>query len=88
VVWVGFGSRAKIGEICAKAFYHKDICLDKLAQLSRYCGFSQETESSATAADKFIAALKALLQTCGFDKGYDLIEEKDYKKLINMILIP
>ncbi|HOM03107.1 MAG TPA: iron-containing alcohol dehydrogenase [Acetivibrio sp.] len=65
--------------------FQKEICMDKLARLSVYCGFSKETDDKAAAADRFIAALEELLKTCGFEKGCDLIDEKDYKKLIKMI---
>ena len=65
--------------------YHKDICMDKLAQLSLYCGFSKETDDKAASADKFIVALEELLKTCGFERNGDLIYEKDYKKLTKMI---
>lgn len=65
--------------------FHKNICMDKLAKLSAYCGFSKETEDKAAAVDRFIAALEDLLKTCGFERGCDLIDEKDYKKLTRMI---
>lgn len=65
--------------------FQRDICMDKLAKLSMYCGFSKETEDEATAADRFITALKELLRICGFEKGCDLIDEKDYKRLVKMI---
>lgn len=55
------------------------------AQLSIYCGFAKETDDEADAADKCITALEDLLKTCCFKRGCDLIDEKDYKKLINMI---
>lgn len=65
--------------------YHKNICADKLAGLARYCGIAGEADGSAAAADKFIAALDDLLSVCGFEQGCDLIDPKDYKKLIHMI---
>lgn len=65
--------------------YQKDICLDKLVKLSIYCGFSKETDDKSVAVDKLMAALEALMKTCGLEKGCALIEEKDYKKLTNMI---
>ena len=65
--------------------FHKNICMDKLAELSIYCGFSKETDDEVAAADRFIAALEELLKNCGFERGCDLIDEKDYKKLTNMI---
>lgn len=65
--------------------FHKSICMDKLAKLSIYCGFSEETDDEAAAADRFIAALEELLKSSGFERGCDLIDEKDYKKLVSMI---
>ena len=59
--------------------------MDKLAELSIYCGFSKETVDEVAAADRFIAALEELLKNCSFERGCDLIDEKDYKKLIKMI---
>jgi alcohol dehydrogenase class IV len=59
--------------------------MDKLAKLSVYCGFAGETDDEAAAADRFIAVLEQLLETCGFERGCDLIDRKDYKKLVGMI---
>ena len=59
--------------------------MDKLAKLSVYCGFSEETDDKAVAADRFIAALEELLNTCGFERGCGLIDKKDYRKLVRMI---
>lgn len=65
--------------------FQKSICMDKLAKLSVYCGFAGETDDEAAAADRFIAVLEQLLETCGFERGCDLIDRKDYKKLVGMI---
>lgn len=65
--------------------FHKKICMDKLAALSVYCGFSKETEDKSIASEKFITALEELLGKCGIEKDDDLIKEKDFKKLIKMI---
>ncbi|MER1998633.1 MAG: iron-containing alcohol dehydrogenase [Lysinibacillus sp.] len=67
--------------------YHKNICMDKLAKLSMYCGFSIETDDEAVAADRLIAALEELLKKCGFERDCDLIDKNDYKKLTKMINI-
>jgi hypothetical protein len=47
--------------------------MDKLAELSVYCGFAKETDDKAAAVDKFMAVLDDLLKTCGLEKGCDLI---------------
>ena len=65
--------------------FHKQICKARLANLSVYCGFARETDDEAAAADKFIAALEQLLKACGFERGCDLIDDKDCKKLVSMI---
>lgn len=65
--------------------YHKKICMENLAELSIYCGFSKETDDKASAAEKFIAALRELLEKCGIEKGCDLIKKDDFKKLTKMI---
>ncbi|WP_161946609.1 iron-containing alcohol dehydrogenase [Ureibacillus xyleni] len=65
--------------------FHKNICMDKLAELSIYCGFSTETVDEVAAANRFITALEGLLKNCGFERGFDMIDEKDYKKLTKMI---
>ena len=65
--------------------FHKNICRDKLAKLSIFCGYSKETDGEVAAVDSLITALEELLETCGFERGCDLIDEKDYKKLIKMI---
>ncbi len=65
--------------------FQKSICMDKLAKLAVYCGFARESDDKAAAADRLLAALEQLLETCGFEKGCDLIDRKDYKKLVSMI---
>mgnify|MGYP003367458329 CR=1 FL=1 len=65
--------------------FHKNICLEQLAKLSIHCGFSKETDDEVAAVDKFLAALEELLKNCGFERGCDLIDAKDYKKLTKMI---
>ena len=65
--------------------FHKTICIDKLAKLSIYCGFSNETVDKVAGADRFITALEELLKNCGIERSCDLIDEKDYKKLTKMI---
>jgi len=65
--------------------FHKDICKDKLAKLAIYCGFAEETDDKDAAADRLIAALEDLLETCGLERGCALLDRKDYKKLSRMI---
>lgn len=65
--------------------FQKDICLDKIAKLSVYCECAKEEDDKVAAADKFIATLEELLNACGFERSCDLIDKKDYKKLVHMI---
>ena len=65
--------------------FHKNICKDKLAKLSVYCGFSKETDDEDTAVSRLIAAFEELLKTCGFERECEQLDKKDYKKLVNMI---
>ncbi len=61
----------------------KEICAEKLAALSVYCGFADEGDGDA--ADRFISKLKELLVLCGLEKGCSAIKEEDREKLIRMI---
>jgi len=65
--------------------FHKNICRDKLAGLALYCGLARERDDQDTAADSFLGALEELLKSCGCERGCNLIEEKDYQKLTDMI---
>ena len=65
--------------------YYKEICRDKLAALSVYCGFASDDDDAGEAADKLLYELKKLLITCGFAGGLDKISEGDYPKLVKGI---
>ena len=63
----------------------KDLCIDRLAALSRYCGCADETAEPAQAADRFLEALQKLLTDCGLELGCAAIQEADTEKLIRMV---
>ena len=58
---------------------------DEMAALARHCGLAEETDAPEAAADKLLAALAALLERCGLEKGCPLLREKDYDRLTRMI---
>lgn len=58
---------------------------EEMAALARYCGLADEADAQETAADKLIAALRALLEQCGLEKGCAQLQESDYDKLTRMI---
>ncbi len=58
---------------------------EEMSALAKYCGIAAEDEAQEAAADKLIAALKALLDRCGLEKGCAALQEADYDKLVRMI---
>lgn len=63
----------------------ENIRYDELAALAVHCGLSEAEEPKENAADKMLAALKALLELCGLEKGCAQLQESDYDKLVSMI---
>ena len=63
----------------------KDVCVEKLAALSVYCGFAQEDDAPAEAAEAFLCELAKLLRLCGVEGGFEPLNEGDYATLIHMI---
>ena len=63
----------------------ENIRYDQLAALARHCRVADESDSQEAAADKFILALKALLDRCGLEKGCPPLAEQDYDRLTAMI---
>jgi len=63
----------------------RDVCRDKLAALSVYCGTAAESDSPEAAEDKFFTALSSLLDDCGLEHGCSAVKSEDYKQLIKMI---
>lgn len=58
---------------------------EELSALAVHCGVAEKDEPREEAADKFIAALEALLEKCGLEKGCAQLKEKNYEKLTRMI---
>lgn len=63
----------------------KEICAEKLAALSVYCGLADEKDTEEFAISKLLAALRKLLELCGLPKGCSKINPRDSKKLVKMI---
>ena len=63
----------------------EDIRREVLADLAKYCGLAEGTDSPLLAAAKFRQALEQLLTACGLEKGCSLIRREDYDKLVRMI---
>ena len=56
-----------------------------MANLAKYLKLAEKNDKPVQAAEKLIAGLKTLLESCGLEKGCDMIQEKDYDRLICMI---
>ncbi len=57
----------------------KNKCITKLAELSRYCGYSKD-ESDDLACDKLLNEIDKLINLCAFEnKGF--IKKEDYKTI-------
>ena len=63
----------------------KELCRERLAALSLFCGFAKKSDSHEKAADAFLAELKALLTRCGLKHGCEALREEDYDRLVEMI---
>ena len=63
----------------------KEMCRERLAALSQYCGFSHKGDDHEKAADAFLDELRMLLTQCGLKHGCEEIKEDDYDKLVGMI---
>lgn len=64
----------------------REKCLGKLAQLSRYCGFSASKDSDNEACDKFLGELRKLIGLCGFEKK-QTIPKEDYKSIARAVAL-
>ena len=58
---------------------------EEMAELASYCHLAEPEDPQELAADKLLAALKALLDRCGLEQGCSLLREEDYEKLTEMI---
>ncbi len=63
----------------------KEKCTDRLWDLAVWCGIAPQEDTPEEAADKMIAALRRLLETCGLEKACVELQEKDYPQLVRMI---
>ena len=58
---------------------------EEMASLAVHCGIADEQCPPEKASDLLLLALKNLLEKCGLEQGCDLLQEKDYEQLTNMI---
>lgn len=58
---------------------------EEMAALAVYCGLADEDCPPEKASDRLILALKNLLENCGLKPTCDLLQEKDYDQLTDMI---
>ena len=61
----------------------KDKCLEKLAELSRYCGLCTPSNSDTEACDKLLDELRGLIDLCGFEKKN--IPKEDYPSIARSV---
>lgn len=66
-----------------KAQKHK--CIDKMAELSIYCGFADANDTNEYAANKLYKNLEKLIKNCGLLNKGKFIKPKDIDKLVRMI---
>ncbi|MBO2516419.1 MAG: hypothetical protein CW338_03965 [Clostridiales bacterium] len=62
--------------------FQKEICGEKLAALSVYCGYAKEEDDRDAAARALLDRVKELLIACGYGDGMKQIDEKDYPVLV------
>ena len=65
--------------------FEKEVCIPKYADIARYCGFCDESDTDGQAADKFLEATRKLLSECGMDKIKSPVRASDHGELIPMI---
>lgn len=65
--------------------FQKAACLQKLAELSLYCGISEKTDDAQVAADKLLNAVERLIFLCDFTDRGAFIPPEDYPILTKRI---
>ncbi len=65
--------------------FQKSACVDKYAQMARYCGIADDDVANKQAADIFLRAVKNLMSQCAMDSIVSPVKADDYKELIGMI---
>ena len=63
----------------------KSKCLNRLAELSRYCGLADASVSDGDACGKLLEAIGELIDLCGFESKKEFIPKEDYKPLARAI---
>ena len=65
--------------------FEKEVCIPKYADIARFCGFCDKSDTDNQAADKFLEATRQLLSECGMDKIKSPVRACDHRELIPMI---
>jgi hypothetical protein len=71
--------------------FQKEECMDKYAELARYCGLTGEASAISLqmtdeqAAEVFLQAVRELMKTCGMDRMVSPVKACDHEELIPMI---
>ena len=89
----GHKSRGRIGEICREAGFTQVLLvtdktlsrLGKYAALARHCALAGGEMPDPEAAERFLAAVRHLLEQCGMDKISSPVRACDHEELIPMI---
>lgn len=63
----------------------REVCAEKLAALSVWCGLAGENDGTETAIDNLLNALRELLKLCGLPPRCSKINPKDCRRLIDLI---
>ena len=63
----------------------KEKCMDRLAALSRFTGFPDETEDDAAASERLLEALRELIGLCAFKNRISSIPKADYRSIAHAV---
>lgn len=65
--------------------YHKEVCSDKLYELSKFCGYKRKDKNESI--NKFIAEVTKICNLCDTTLCRKKISKKDYKELTRRIIL-
>ena len=65
--------------------FQKVVCLKKYADIARHCALAGEDAPDEEAADKFLQAVRQLMEQCGMDKISSPVRACDHEELIPMV---
>ena len=64
----------------------KDKCRGTLSELSRYCGFSDASDSDDSACDRLLSEIRKLIDLCAFAHPAILIPKEDYRQIARAVV--